>query len=304
MTETAILLDEIRRVISDWINENNASDVFDGIFIFGSLIHRDGRHFVPQGSMASDVDLVLTIRDDLPDAISRAQALINIRGAVQALEHSTATVLKRATDEEIYSLLPLTSYEVHQCIHKGHDPKLFTSNLFLNVITGVRVNGGLANYVDYDYHYENLEAFSTIRLCQSYRNKYLRCNQVGVFAQGVFDGETIFPKEIMRGAALLGFYESDRTDESRRTDLEAGQNYLVNLLRDMTKQEPDIRDLMDKVDGRGFARGTSDELSAEDMLLLHEIMFDKARSLVVPSIRDSIREVIAADIIEAEDPND
>lgn len=298
MTETAILLDEIREVISDWIESNNAGEVFDGVFIFGSLIHRDGRHFVPQGSMASDVDLVLTIRDELPNAIARARALMAIRAAVQALEQSTATVLKRATPEEIFSLLPLTSYEIHQCIHKGHDPKLFTSNLFLNVSTGEQVNGGLANYVDYDYHYENLEAFSAIRLCQSYRNKYLRCNMIGEFAQSGFNGETIFPKEIMRGAALLGFYESDRTDESRRTDLEAGQSYLVDLLRGMAKQEPEIDVLIDKIAGRGFARGNSEELDAGDMLILHEIMFDKARSLVVPSIRDSIREVIASDIIE------
>ena len=142
MTETAILLDEIREVISGWVEANNATETFDGVFIFGSLIHRDGRHFVPQGSMASDVDLVLTIRDDLPNAISRSRALIATRANVQALEQATATVLKRVSQEEIYSLLPLTSYEIHQCIHKGHDPKLFTSNLFLNVATGERVDGG------------------------------------------------------------------------------------------------------------------------------------------------------------------
>ena len=160
----------------------------------------------------------------------------------------------------------------------------------------------MANYVDYDYHYENLEAFSAIRLCQSYRNKFLRCNMVGEFAQDGFNGETIFPKEIMRGAALLGFYESDRTDESRRTDLEAGQDYLVDLIRSLKNQEAEIDALIDKISSRGFARTKSVELAAEDMLILHEIMFDKAKSLVVPSIRDSIREVIATDIIEDDDP--
>ena len=69
----------------------------------------------------------------------------------------------------------------------------------------------------------------------------------------------------------------------------------------MAKQEPEIDVLIDKIAGRGFARGNSEELDAGDMLILHEIMFDKARSLVVPSIRDSIREVIASDIIEDEE---
>ncbi|MEO9517550.1 MAG: hypothetical protein ABJH45_10195 [Paracoccaceae bacterium] len=171
MTQTAILLEEIRGVISEWVGSNKASETFDGVFIFGSLIHRNGRHFVPQGSLASDVDLILTFRDELTGAISRTRALVDLRAVVQSLEQTTATVLKRATPEEIYSLLPITSYEIHQCIHKGHDPKLFTANLFLNVDTGEQVDGGLANYVDYDYHFENLEAFSAIRLCQSYRNK-------------------------------------------------------------------------------------------------------------------------------------
>jgi len=166
---------------SGGLEANKASETFDGVFIFGSLIHRNGRHFVPQGSLASDVDLILTFRDELTDAISRTRALVALRAVVQSLEQTTATVLKRVTREEIYSLLPITSYEIHQCIHKGHDPKLFTANLFLNVDTGEQVDGGLANYVDYDYHFENLEAFSAIRLCQSFPERdYARSRLTGV----------------------------------------------------------------------------------------------------------------------------
>lgn len=296
MVEKAILLDEVRKALVTWIESNDVTAIFNGAFIFGSLINRDGRHFVPQGSMASDVDLVLTFKDEIDTALSRTTALKNIRSFVRSLEHETATVLKRATEEPIYSILPLTSYEVHQCIHKGHDPKLFMSNLFLDVVSGNRVDGGLASYVDYDYHYENLEAFSAIRLCQSYRNKFLRGNQVGWLAQEDFVGETVFPKEIMRGAALLCFASGPKDDESRRTDLEEGQIYLLERLRELRSQSNEFEKLVDKVNGRGFTRTESEPLTADDMLLIHEVMFDEARSLVIPSVRDAIREVIESDM--------
>jgi len=296
LVEKAILLDEVRRALATWIDNNDITSIFGGTFIFGSLINRDGRHFVPKGSMASDVDLVLTFKDDIDSALTRTVALKNVRAAIRSLEHETATVLKRATEEPIYSLLPLTSYEIHQCIHKGHDPKLFMSNLFLDVVTGNRVDGGLASYVDYDYHYENLEAFSAIRLCQSFRNKFLRGNQVGWLAQEDFVGETVFPKEIMRGAALLCFASGPKDDESRRTDLEEGQIYLLERLRALRDQNQIFADLVDKINGRGFTRTESEPLSADDMLLIHEVMFDEARSLVIPSVRDAIREVIETDM--------
>jgi|TARA_Y100000815_G_scaffold208328_1_gene192506 hypothetical protein len=296
LVEKAILLDEVRNALVGWIDNHEITSAFDGVFIFGSLINRNGRHFVPQGSMASDVDLVLTFKDEIDTALARAEALKRVRGAVRSLEHETATVLQRATQEPIYSILPLTKYEIHQCIHKGHDPKLFMSNLFLEVVSGERVDGGLASYVDYDYHYENLEAFSAIRLCQSYRNKFLRGNQVGWLAQDDFAGETVFPKEIMRASALLCFASGPKDDESRRTDLEEGQIYLLERLRELKDHSPELKLLVDKVNGRGFTRAESEPLSPEDMLLIHEVMFDDARSLVIPSVRDAIREVIETDM--------
>jgi len=246
--------------------------------------------------MASDVDLILTFDDAMTSAENRYTALKRIRDFIRPLEHETASVLKRATAEPIYSILPLTSYEIHQCIHKGHDPKLFMSNLFLEVRTGDRVEEGLASFVDYDYHFENLEAFASIRLCQNYRNIYLRGNQIGEFAQKDFGGETVFPKEIMRGAALLKYSDGKRDREDRRTDLEEGQTYLLNLLDEKSNDANLFKEMFERVTGRNFAKTKSKDLNADDMLLIHEIMFDKARELVIPSVRDAIREVIEAEL--------
>jgi len=296
MTEKAIYLDDVRDKLVEWIDKHGINDEFDGAFIFGSLLNREGRHFVPQGSMASDVDLILTFDDAMTSAENRYTALKRIRDFIRPLEHETASVLKRATAEPIYSILPLTSYEIHQCIHKGHDPKLFMSNLFLEVRTGDRVEEGLASFVDYDYHFENLEAFASIRLCQNYRNIYLRGNQIGEFAQKDFGGETVFPKEIMRGAALLKYSDGKRDREDRRTDLEEGQTYLLNLLDEKSNDANLFKEMFERVTGRNFAKTKSKDLNADDMLLIHEIMFDKARELVIPSVRDAIREVIEAEL--------
>lgn len=295
MVEPAIYLDDVCGVLTEWIDTHHVANKFDRAFIFGSLLNRYGRHFVPQGSMASDVDLVLTFADNMASAAVRYEALSSIRGIVEELEHKTAKVLKRTASEPIYSILPLTGYEIYQCIHKGHDPKLFMSNLFLDVTSRKPVEGGLAKFVDYDYHFENLEAFASMRLCQNYRNVFLRGNLIGEFAQGGFSGETVFPKEIMRGAALLKYSDGCRDDEARRTDLEEGQTYLIELLQKMKDDGAIFSDLCEKVNGRTFAKAKAEDLNASDMLLIHEIMFDKARTLVIPSVRDAIREVIEAD---------
>ena len=167
--------------------------------------------------------------------------------------------------------------------------------LFLDVVSGEPVDGGLTNFVDYDYHFENLEAFSVIRLCQKYRNTYLSGNQVGVFSQGPFDGDTAFPKEILRGAALLKFWDGPRDDESRRTDLEEGSVFLCEFVEQMRGVSGLFEELREKIAGRSFARTESEDLSPDEMLLIHEMMFDKARELVIPTVRDAIREVISAE---------
>ncbi|MXQ07887.1 hypothetical protein GQ651_08515 [Alphaproteobacteria bacterium GH1-50] len=298
MVEKAIHLKDVQNVIVNWLDKYDVDEIFDHTFIFGSLINRDGRHFVPQGSMASDVDLVLRLGDHLEGANSRFEAILKLRSIVPELEHETAKVLGRKSVEPIYSILPITSYEIHQCIHKGHDPKLFMSNLFLDARTGERLEAGLTNYVDYDYHFENLEPFSVIRLSQSYRNRYLRCDHLGVYSQGDFDGDTAFPKEVMRSAALLRFYDGKQDDGARRTDLEEGNRYISRLIEDLADESDRHRQLWDTVSARSFPRGDTPNLLADQMLLIHEIMYDKARSLVIPSVRDAIREVMESEIGE------
>jgi len=71
---------------------------------------------------------------------------------------------------------------------------------------------------------------------------------------------------------------------------------LLERLRELKDHSPELKLLVDKVNGRGFTRAESEPLSPEDMLLIHEVMFDDARSLVIPSVRDAIREVIETDM--------
>ena len=293
MSNSPIFIHEISQYICDWATENRVTSGFHRAYIFGSLINRDGRHFIAEGSSASDVDFLLVFDASISTAFERSQALISLRKSIKTLEHGAAQILKRVAKESIFSILPITQYELHQNIHKGADPKLLSANIFWDVFANSKNDGGLsAGLVDYDYHFENLEAFSAIRLCQAYRNKYLKCNLIGEFSQGEFDGETTYPKELMRGAALLRFFERPAEVEFR-TDLEEGSKYLTRLVEQLDVANASAVKLRDKVSGRDFQRAQHEPLAADDLLLLNEILFDRARELIIPSVRDAIQEIMA-----------
>ncbi|WP_373356940.1 hypothetical protein [Pseudoroseicyclus sp. CXY001] len=295
IVERGVYIEEINGAIKDWAAASAVPKSFSKILIFGSLINRSGRNFVPQGATASDVDLILLFSESVNNASSRSEALIALRDQVSHLEHRVAKILARASTDPIFSILPLTSYEIHQCIHKGHDPKLFLGNVFHDVMGDEGNIASLGGYVDYDYHYENLEAFSVIRLAQAYRNEYLGCNHLGICRIHGFSGELPLPKQIMRSGALLRYFASDREDQSFRTDLEEGYHYLLQLFERMRASSALHQTLWDHVSARSLGRGEAPDLTPDDMLLAHEVMYDEAKGLVVPSVRDAIREVMEAE---------
>jgi hypothetical protein len=208
------------------------------------------------------------------------------------LEHAVAKALNRTSNEAIFSILPLTNYEIRQCIHKGHDPKLLTDNIFFDVSRNETVARGLSVIADYHYHYENLEPFSVMKLCQKYRNSFLSTNLLGKFKQMDFDDSEPLPKELMRSAAILRFFDGDREDASRRTDLEEGATYLFDLVKGLEGVHAQYKTLRQKLSSRTFSRARAEALSPEDMLLLNEVLFDRARSIVIPSVRDAVREML------------
>lgn len=292
MTEEPLYFDNVRDQIADWIQEYKLERFFSNFYVFGSLIHRDGRHFIAGGVTASDVDLLIRFDDRISGAVDRWTALCTFREHVGNLEHRVASALNRPSAEPIFSILPLTSYEIRQCIHKGHDPKLLTDNIFFDVVENTQQEDGLSQIADYQYHYENLEPFSVMKLCQKYRNGFLAANNLGKFPLQNFDDDEPLPKELMRSAAILRFFDGDKENSARRTDLEEGAKYLQALIDGRADENANLKCVSEKLSGRTFHRGKSEPLTPQDMLLMHEELFDRAMQLVVPSVRDAVREMM------------
>lgn len=292
MAEQPLSFDGVRDEIANWIKDCDLQQDFANFYVFGSLIHRKGRHFIVGGASASDVDLLIRFDDEKGSAVDRWTALCSLREHVGDLEHRVAAALNRPSADPIFSILPLTSYEIRQCIHKGHDPKLLTDNIFFDVVENTQREDGLSQIADYQYHYENLEPFSVMKLCQKYRNRFLAANNLGKFPLQNFDDDEPLPKELMRSAAILRFFDSDKEDSTRRTDLEEGAKYLQALIDHRADEGADLKCVSEKLSGRTFHRGKSDPLTPQDMLLMHEELFDRAMQLVVPSVRDAVREMM------------
>jgi predicted nucleotidyltransferase len=295
MSQTAVYLDDIKGAVSGWISENSLHNSFTKIYIFGSLIHRNERHFIASGASASDIDLLAVFDDRLATAVERWDALTKLRATIGSLEHSIASLLDRGGDEPIFSMLPLTKFEVRQCIHKGHDPKLLTDNIFFDVVEDRFLESGLSFLGDFQYHYENLEPFSVMKLCQKNRNNYLAANQRSKFVQESFTDEEPLPKELMRSAAILNFFDGDREDSSRRTDLEEGAIYLVKILQSASESCDFAKNVYETVTGRQNFRAKSADLTPNDMLFLHELLYDRAKKIAIPSVRDAVREMMSED---------
>ena len=277
---------EIRKALVGFWNEMELGGKFPEIFIFGSLINRNGRHFIPAGAMGSDIDLLVVFNPESSDAVARWNALKDLKSVMQELEIRLASILGRK--DKILSVLPVTDYEVYHSIHKGHDPKIFTLNIFYDALLDKEEEEGLSDFIDFDFHLENIEQFSVIKTSQSFRNRYLWVDLIGTPQLANFDGPGEVAKELMRAFALLNYVDSGKAKDGYRTDLELGFRVLKRVLQEKSKDCEPIGELYEKVEARSFERATSEPLTPDDQLLLFEIAFDEAKS----KIRKSVREVI------------
>lgn len=280
--------ENIQKCLKLFWEENSLEISFPDAYIFGSLINREGRHFIPGGSAGSDIDLLLVFNPDFVTASQRFEVLDNFRGVATRLEYQVAKILDRK--DRIFSFLPVVDYEVYHGIHKGFDPKIFKLNLFHDILTGKDEEEGLTDFIDFDFHLESMEQFSVMRTCQSYRNKYLSKDLLGNDHPDLqpFDGPGEVPKQLMRSFALLNFLDEQNATDGLRTDLEHGFEKLKSALARNSSGCSRQSEIADKVSARSFMRAKSEPLTVDDQMYLYEFAWDEARH----RIRKSAREVI------------
>lgn len=282
---------EITEALSEWYKVNEISKYADRAYLFGSLINEGGESFWPTGVRTSDIDLLIRINPERDTAAKRAAGLKELKGLMPQIESAIDTILKREPDQKgsVLSVLPVTWYELYHCIHKGFDPKIFTLNIFFDIVNMEQRDGGLSDYIDKSYQFDNTETFAVMRLCQSLRNSFLKQDDKGEGILEPFTGIMAIPKELMRAAALLKYVETDGDQPKTRTSLLEGEEYFAKLLERRKSEDEKISELDEKVrKRRSTSVHTKPPLEPIDLVLACELLFDEAKELSQPSVRETI----------------
>lgn len=250
-----------------------------GIYLFGSLVYRDGAQFNDK----SDIDLVV-IAPEIPDAADRADWFENLVGHKIALEDTLGKTLRRNRDVILSSVVAVTSIEVAADIHKDGAAKFFSGNRFLNLLSDEIVDGipeaGTRKI-------EERLVGECLRFVQKTRNSYLGYNALGDAQLAVFDdANDAAPKPAMRHAAMVQFLEDDGDgDPGVEFDLDVGADKLTVLLHERRAR---LGDLPPRYSARRSGRAKREALSPKEQLILAELIFDAA-------IQAETRAVVAAE---------
>ncbi len=241
-----------------------------GVYVFGSLIYRDGEQFGDK----SDIDLVV-VMPEMPDGVDRTDWLERLLALKIQLEDLLGRQLRRDRKALICSVVATTALEVAANEHKDGAPEFFTANTFHDLATGKRLNG-LPNAGSRAIA-ERL-ILGCVRFAQKQRNAYLGANALGDETLKTFDSEEDpAPKPIMRHAAMVQYLEdSGDLDPGAEFDVNIGADFLTVLLHDRRAR---LGDIGRRLATRRGGRGKSEALSSKDQLLLSELILDSAIQL-------------------------
>ncbi|MGO8994173.1 MAG: hypothetical protein ACLQVI_12660, partial [Polyangiaceae bacterium] len=259
---------ETKEFLAGWAKAVHAELGPQGIYLFGSLVYRDGAQFNDR----SDVDLVV-VMPEIPDAADRADWLESLLQHKAELEDELGKRLRRPDRSAILSsLVAVTSVEVSANIHKDGAAKFFSGNRFLDLLTGETI-GGLPDAGK--RHIAERLVGECLRFVQKTRNAYLGVNALGDATLKSFeDKDDAAPKLAMRHAAMVQFLEDEGDgDPGAEFDLDIGADKLTVLLHDRRKRLAGLGALYSARRGGRAARVA---LSTKDQLVLAELIFDAA----------------------------
>jgi predicted nucleotidyltransferase len=256
-------------LLQRWAGSINEGLQPAGVYVFGSLVYREGEQFGEK----SDVDLIIVL-PELPDSVDRVEWLGQLLARKIELEDSLSKLLRRDRKDLICSVVAVTALEVAANAHKDGAQEFFTANAFYDLLAGKHIVG-LPNAGSRQIA-ERL-IISCVRFAQKQRNAYLGVNALGDESMKAFDDEDPAPKPVMRHGAMVQYLEdAGDADPGAEYDLNIGADFLTVALHDRRARLSDL--------GRRFAtrrrgRGKVDTLSSKDQLLLSEIVLDAAIQL-------------------------
>jgi hypothetical protein len=234
------------------------------LFLFGSAIYKGGEQF---DRISSDLDIVCLFPENTT-ALSRVVSLQNLYVQKQSLELLMVSTLQRRTcDEPGVSIVAITPVELRANIHKSGARSFFDKNIFYDLVAKKQTLGiplaGTRMMRD--------ESRQALEYVQKVRNEYLSVSANDTGGLEEFVGPDPLPKALLRSAAQL----LPDSAEGEWYDTRLGLELMHEILRDRRADNSIYKILFDKVSVRRGGRGRRVSLSADDQLLLAEMLFDR-----------------------------
>ena len=256
-----------------WAKKVNEAISPSGIFLFGSLVYKDGLQF---DAAISDIDLVVCIPGDLTTAHLRAEWLESLAAQKHLLELDLLQLLKRSNaDSPICSVVAATTTEIYADIHKDGAAQFFSNNVFRNLLLDESPDGPLPGAGSFVI--DNHLACSALRFAQKYRNLFLATSANRTKRLAAWTGSDPVPKDVMRHAAMAAAARSSQPTPGAEFDVKIGLDFLSEHLYERRDEFKSYYRLHDWVSGRRGGRGCEenvDHLEPEMYLLLAEVIFD------------------------------
>lgn len=240
-----------------------------GVYVFGSLIHRDGRQF----SSNSDIDLVVCFPHGMDSALSRLDWLVALHAEKIKLETSLANLLGRDPNVPICSFVVPTLFDIGGDLHKDGASGFFAGNYFLDLTTGAKTTGlpgAGAKPIS------NALAQNCVRFAQKKRNQYLDVSADGTTSFAPFDGNEPLPKDVMRHAAMAAELSTPGAEPGSQFDVQFGLDFVSNGLYAERASNKYVEDVHDRLSVRRGARGQRASLAERDQVFLAEWILDRA----------------------------
>lgn len=268
---TTVDLKALNDEIADWSAKAISNYDTPAVYLFGSLIHKDGAQFIE----SSDIDLVVVV-PTISDAIERHRWLESFFEMKEELELALFRLLKRSGNEPSVSIVAVTELEMASDVHKDGHREFFSANTFRDLSTGkdaVGVPGVATRTVD-------RFVASGLAFAQKMRNEFFAVSANRTLRLADYDGGDPLPKRIMRAAAMAAKATGKATGPGAEHDVQEGLDLLTNVLYDRRNDSPGYFNLQDLLSVRRRARGAHKAVEPTQQLLLGEIIFDLVSAVV------------------------
>lgn len=271
------LIKKIIDVVGDWAKKFHSPDQFDKVFLFGSLLRRQGSHFTPERD--SDVDILFLFSDALDHPLLRVNACNDALSKIQELEQQLIQLWPSwSAEKPVASVGAIRAFSFFNQMMNWKEPEFVIYNTFLDLISDAsgkmpyNLNGSLL------LDPANVNLRPAVMDAQDYCKQFLSITANGRRQVNDFNGEDPIPKSMARAAAHVSHYLEPMPGRDP-VDLNVGFFFIQRLVWDQVQQHNDCKEydqLADLIAARFNGRGTPQPLNCQQQLLLWEMLATKA----------------------------